>query len=53
LKYDLKPIQVGIKADYYLNFSKVADWNSEQTGIGGEVNVNTFTINLTLGYKLK
>jgi len=53
LKYDISNIQLGLRADYYLNFTKVADWPTQNTGTGGEVTVNTFTINLTIGYKLK
>ena len=53
LKYDFSNLQVGLRADYYLDFTKVADWTIESTGNGGEVTVNTFTINLTIGYRLK
>ena len=59
LKYDLSNLQLGLRADYYLDFSKVADWTIENTvnGVntvgGGEISVNTFTINLTIGYRLK
>ncbi|NJN25986.1 MAG: PorT family protein [Cyclobacteriaceae bacterium] len=51
LKYDISNLQFGLRADYYLDFTKVADWTIENTGNGGEVTVNTFTINFTLGYK--
>jgi hypothetical protein len=53
LKYYISNIQLGLRADYYLNFTKVADWTIQNSGIGGEINVNTFTTNLTIGYKLK
>ena len=53
LKYDISNLQFGLRADYYLDFTKVADWTIENTGNGGEVTVNTFTINLTIGYRLK
>ena len=53
LKYDISNIQFGFRADYYLNFTKVADWTYQKTGISEEINANTFTINLTIGYKLK
>lgn len=53
LKYDISNLQFGLRADYYLDFTKVADWSIENTGNSGEVTVNTFTLNLTIGYRLK
>jgi len=53
LKYDISNIQFGLRADYYLDFAKVAEWKIENTGNDGEVTVNTFTVNITIGYKLK
>ena len=53
LKYDLSNLQFGLRADYYLDFTKVADWSTENTRIGGEISTNTFTISLTIGYRLK
>jgi len=53
LKYDISNLQFGLRADYYFDFTKVADWTIESTGNGGEVTVNTFAINLTIGYRLK
>jgi len=53
LKYDMSKLQFGLRADYYLDFTKVADWSIESTGNSGVVTVNTFTVNLTIGYKLK
>ena len=53
LKYDISSLQFGLRADYYLDFTKVANWTIENTGNGGEVTVNTFTINLIIGYRLK
>ena len=52
-KYDMSKIQLGLRADYYLDFTKIADWTIAQSSRGGEVTVKTFTINLTIGYKLK
>lgn len=52
LKYDYSSLQFGLRADYYVDFTNVADWKIEETGIEGEVNVSTFTINLTIGYRL-
>ena len=53
LKYDISNLQFGLRADYYLDFTKIADWPIENTESRGEVSVNTFTVNLTVGYKLK
>lgn len=53
LKYNISNLQLGLRTDYYLNFTKVADWTNESNGVKGEVTVNTFTVNLTIGYKLK
>jgi hypothetical protein len=32
---------------------KVAEWPEEPGNLGGEVTDKTFTVNLTIGYKLK
>ena len=53
IKYDISNLQIGLRADYYLNFTKVADWTIENSGDGGKISVNTFTINLSIGYRLK
>ncbi len=53
IKYEFSKLQIGLRSDYYLNFTKVAEWSIQQAGIAGEVTVNTFTINMTVGYKLK
>ncbi len=53
IKYDLSKIQLGLRADYYLNFTKVADWPAEPGNLGGEINDNMFSINLAIGYKLQ
>jgi hypothetical protein len=52
-KRDISNLQFGLRADYYLDFAKVAEWAAESHRIGGHISVNTFTINLTIGYKLK
>jgi len=52
LKYDWSRFQIGIHADYYLNFNNIADWSLETSYYSGTVSDNTFTINLSLGYKL-
>jgi hypothetical protein len=53
LKYDISKIQFGLRADYYSDFTKVAEWTIEKTNRGGEITVNTLTINLSVGYRLK
>jgi len=54
IKYDISNFQFGLRADYYLDFSnKVAEWTIDNTGGSGQALVNTFTINLTIGYRLK
>jgi hypothetical protein len=52
IKYDLSEIQIGLRADYYLDFDKVADWPAETGNSGGKVEDKTITLNLTIGYKL-
>lgn len=52
LKYDWSRFQIGIHADYYLNFNKIADWSAVIPDYGGTISDKTFTINLSLGYKL-
>jgi len=56
LKYDYSRFQFGLRADYYLDFkkfSKIAEWAQESNRFAGEISVKTFTINLTVGYRLK
>jgi len=53
LKYDVSNIQLGLRIDYYLDFTKIADWTYENTDSGVEVSSNTFTIGLSVGYVLK
>lgn len=52
VSYNISNFDVGLRADYYLNFNKIADWSIQSTLIGGEINVNTFTVNVTIGHKL-
>ena len=52
LKYDISSFQFGLRADYYLDFTNVTDWSTVNTRVVGE-SVNTFTINLGVGYRLK
>lgn len=52
VKYELLKFQIGLRTDYYLNFTKIADWSASSLNIDGEVNNNMFSISLTFGYKL-
>jgi len=48
LKYDInKKLQLGLRADYYLNFKDIS-----KTGQARTVSDKTFTTNLVLGYRL-
>ena len=53
LKYDISDFQFGLRTDYYFDFKKVAEWTFEDTGMGGKISVNTFTLCLSVGYRLK
>jgi hypothetical protein len=53
LKYNLSQFQLGVRADYYLNFNQIAEWPVAIGNLGGKINDNTYTINLSIGYKLK
>lgn len=52
LKYNLSPILIGLKAEYYHNFIKIAEWPAQYGNLGGSINDQTMTLCLTLGYKL-
>ncbi|MCL2327366.1 MAG: PorT family protein [Bacteroidetes bacterium] len=49
LRYDISNFQFGVRTDYYVDFTKIAKVNATNLA---EITANTFTINLTLGYKL-
>jgi hypothetical protein len=49
-KFNIKNFQVGLRADYYLNFNEVA---GPFGPAGGEIKANTVTLNLSVGYILK
>lgn len=51
-KYDLNKLQIGLRADYYLNFGSIADWPAGRDNLGVRVTDNTLTINATIGYRL-
>ena len=52
IKYDLNKFQLGLRYDYLLNFNNIAEWKVETSDVSGEITDNTFTVNLTFGYKL-
>lgn len=52
IKYDLSKIQIGLRADYYLNFNKLADWPAQTENLSGKVDDKTMILNLMIGYKL-
>jgi hypothetical protein len=51
IKYDMPTIQFGIKAEYYLNFNKVAEW-SPQNNLNYDIKDNTLLLSVTIGFKL-
>jgi len=54
LKYDISKLQFGLRADYNLDFSKkIAEWPDLETGSVCDILVNVFTVNLSIGYRLK
>jgi hypothetical protein len=52
IKYDLPRWQVGLRSEYYVNLTNIAEWVSSDVGKGW-INDQTFLINLSVGYKLK
>jgi len=50
-KISIKKVLIGLKADYYLNFSKIAEWPESINRLKGEITDETFTISLALGYR--
>ena len=52
IKFNIgESLQIGLRADYYYNFNDIADWRTRNTGNGGKISVNTFTIGLSVGYR--
>jgi len=51
LIYEICDFQFGLRADYYLDLTKVADWTIEYDG--KEISVKTYTLNMSIGYRLK
>ncbi len=52
IKYNFSKIQIGLRADYYLNFNKIADWPAEIGNLGGSVKDKTMSINLIFVYNI-
>lgn len=46
-KYEISKIMFGLRADFYTNFMKIAEWDN------GSIDDQTYTITITIGYKLK
>ncbi len=53
IKYNRSKFQLGLRADYYLDFTKVADWTVEAPKVGSKITSKTYSISFTIGYKLK
>jgi len=57
LKYSISNFQIGLRADYYFDFTKIAKWESEfeteYPRYGGEITAKIFSINLFVGLKIK
>ena len=49
VKYDLSKWQFGLRMDYYLNFTKIAEW---QISTDNEITDQTLAVNLSVGYKI-
>ncbi len=50
LKVNLDVVQLGIRANYYLDFTKIAKWDNGLSQ--GDISANVFTLNFSLGYRL-
>jgi len=53
VKYDISNFQIGLRADYYLDFIKPAKFFDTNDKLYGRISLNTFTVNLTVGYRIK
>ena len=53
LNYFISNFSIGIRADYYLELNEFAYWEDEAPKRESEISGKTFTINLSIGYKLK
>lgn len=54
LKYKISKFQLGLRTDYYSDFSKVGDWTGKRMGGGGKIApINAYSFSFSIGYKLK
>lgn len=53
LKFDLEEFQIGLRADYYQNLTKIVDSPAGPYGAGLEVTDRTWAFSFSLGYKLQ
>lgn len=53
LKFDLEEFQLGLRADYYQNLTKIVDSPAGPYGAGLEVTDRTWAFSLSLGYKMQ
>jgi hypothetical protein len=52
LKINISKLQIALKGDYYFNFTKIASWKDSATVKKGEISDDTFTVMLSVGYRL-
>lgn len=52
IKLGLPDVQVGFRADYYLNFNKIAELPVHQGSGGSNISLNAFTVNLMVCYRI-
>ncbi len=49
----LHQLQIGLKSDYFINFTKIAEWSADEPyNLGGEITDKTFLFSFTIGYAL-
>jgi len=53
VKFDFRYIQLGLRSDYYMNITKIADWVSKDEIKDGWIDDQTVLVNFTLGFKLR
>jgi hypothetical protein len=53
VKYSVERIELGLRADYLFNFSKVGTFTNELTKTLSTVNDKTYMVSLTCGYHLR
>ena len=53
IKYRAGGFLTGLRTEYYLELSRIAEWHIEQTGFMGEVKSRTFTLCVVFGYTMR